>query len=183
MKHAVSTMRRVMDWTVCFWPLRGQGRVPVALAVVALLLGMAGGTVYAHKKEISGWVYYSSADCTRGYAMLDHGSGGGKMRGYTAAYYWSGVFPNNCSLAIDVSKGHLRVRVQKKYWAWWNAWETCYDTGWYYNPRSAWKLTVTTTFGSYPFCGARDYSTHTGSHVKWGSWHGGTIATGSQYLP
>ena len=178
----LQAVRRIGGGISALYPTRREWTLPLTLAVVALLLGLASGTALAHRKSIESWVYYSSSDCTRGSAQLDHGSGSGKTEGFTAAYYWTQPF-GNCSFAIDVAKQHLRVKVRLMYWAWWGAWETCYDPGWYYNPHSAWKLTVTTKFSGAPYCGNGYYATKTDSHVKYDSWHGGKNQTGSHFLP
>ncbi len=167
-------------------PLHPRSRafcsVPLALATVAILLGMVSGVVYADTVSDDGWVYASSTVCVKGRSELSHGSGGGRTEGEVQSRYRTPVISWDCQTWIHRPVGYLKVNVKYLYWTE-DRWKECGGTGWQYNTSgSAWKMKVVRSYGSTPDCGSGYYGTDTGAYVNNGGWHGGWVWSGQLYL-
>ena len=189
----LSTVQRVGSWIGALCgvlaaarPARGRGRVsaPLALATVAILLGLVSGTVYAHTVKQTEWTYRSGADCSKGHAELGHGSGGGRTNGRSESWYRSSLGPMgdiHCGVTWNRPDNHLALRVIYYYWTG-ASWHKCRDTDWTYNVGSQWKMEDGNDYSS-PRCGSGWYGTWTGAYVNNGGWHGGSVWSGYHWLP
>ncbi len=152
--------------------------MPLALATVAILLGIASGTVYAHTKSSEGWVYRSSTDCVKGRSELSDGSGGGRVVGVSKAFYLLTEPAGHCLLPIEMATGAIRVRIKYRRWDG-SQWMKWYTSGWRYTTRPDTRFTVVRVFGSTPHCGTGHYGVWAEAYVNNGGWHGGKRWSGS----
>ncbi|MBI4310174.1 MAG: hypothetical protein HY681_00205 [Chloroflexi bacterium] len=88
----------------------------------------------------------------------------------------------NCAVFFTRPANYLKLK--NEWYFWYNDhWAVCSYTDWMYNPTSMWAMTYYYDFGASPECGATDYATNGEGYEYDGGWHGGSVWSGSHYLP
>ncbi|HSW80608.1 MAG TPA: hypothetical protein VLG47_07565 [Candidatus Saccharimonadales bacterium] len=157
-------------------------KIWVGFTAIAILLSFSvipTQEAAAHYVYRSAQLYWSGGDCVTGRSEVSHGSGNGYSRADIEVTRYSGTYHESCGEPFSRPNGYIRERMALMYWT--TQWNTCHDTGYLYNGKSASIFTVTRTYSNV--CGGRNYDTQSWIHEYNGSWKGGILWSGSHWLP
>lgn len=164
-------------------------RLPDVAVSLALALGLVltmAPPASAHVVREEHWTHWSQDTCQRTGSEINHGSGGGQVRGESKAWRTLrvpgfGSYP--CAEYYIRPPGGHTAKVDTFVYV--NGqWVLCTATAWHYNNQSTWSYAIQSSHGSQPPCGAAWYGTNAHTfHNNNNQWYGGTVWSGHHWLP